>query len=203
MGLKEGGRTRILPTNAPQEKRRDDRRFSCVLTGGTHAHGIRPTFGRGSSGIFNTWFYVCCAVSIRVIRRADIAYKSRVYPAECLHARGGLRRLDQGWGVMPRHVDESKELNMLKAALERDTQNRPFEKSIKQFGEIVMAEPALLAKLEETRDANSFIATYCKLASETGIHFTPDDMRIVAQEQKQGSNWVIPKAVLNIVRERF
>ncbi len=92
---------------------------------------------------------------------------------------------------------------MLKAALERDTQNRPFERSIKQFGEIVMAEPALLAKLEETRDANSFIATYCKLASEKGIHFTPDDMRTVVQEQKQGSNWVIPKAVLNIVRERF
>ena len=92
---------------------------------------------------------------------------------------------------------------MLKAALDRDTQNRPFERSIKQFGEIVMAEPALLAKLEETRDANSFIATYCKLASEKGIHFTPDDMRIVVQEQKQGSNWVIPKAVLNIVRERL
>lgn len=92
---------------------------------------------------------------------------------------------------------------MLKAALERDTQNRPFEKSIKQFGEIVMAEPALLAKLEETRDADSFIATYCKLAAERDIHFSPSDMRIAVQEQKQGSNWVIPKPVLNIVREIF
>lgn len=92
---------------------------------------------------------------------------------------------------------------MLKAVLERDMQNRPFEKTIKQFGEIVMSDPALLAKLEETSDAESFIATYCKLAAEKGIHFTPDDMRIVVQEQKHGSNWVIPKVVLNIVRERF
>lgn len=92
---------------------------------------------------------------------------------------------------------------MLKTAFERDSQNRPFEKSIKQFGEIVMSEPVLLAKLEETRDANSFFAAYCKMASEKDIHFTPDDMRIVVQEQKQGSNWVIPRAVLNILRERF
>jgi pectin methylesterase-like acyl-CoA thioesterase len=92
---------------------------------------------------------------------------------------------------------------MLKAALERDTHNRPFEKTIKQFGEIVMSEPELMAKLERTYDANSFIATYCSLASERGIHFTADDMRIVVQEQKQGKDWVIPKAVLNLVRERF
>ncbi len=91
---------------------------------------------------------------------------------------------------------------MLKAALERDSQNRPFEKSIKQFGEIVMNDPTLLAKLEETRDADTFIAAYCKMAADKGIYFKPDDMRIVIQEQKQGSNWVIPKVVLNIVRER-
>ncbi len=92
---------------------------------------------------------------------------------------------------------------MLKAALERDTERRPFEKPIKQFGEVVMAEPELLAKLDEARDADGFIAMYCKLAADRGIHFTPDDLRIVVQEQKHGSNWVIPKAVLNIVREIF
>jgi hypothetical protein len=92
---------------------------------------------------------------------------------------------------------------MLKAALERDTENRPFEKPIKQFGELVMAEPELLAKLDKARDADDFIAMYCKLAAERGIHFTPDDLRIVVQEQKHGSNWVIPKAVLNLVREIF
>ena len=92
---------------------------------------------------------------------------------------------------------------MLKAAEERDSMNRPFEKEIKKFGEIVMSSPELLAKLEETSDAESFITTYCKLAAEEGINFTPSDMRIVVQEQKQGSNWVIPKVVLNIVRERF
>jgi len=92
---------------------------------------------------------------------------------------------------------------MLKAALDRDIQNRPFEKSIKQFGEIVMSEPALLAKLDETRDADSFIAAYCKLAAERGIHFTNDNMKVAVQEQKQGSNWILPKAVLSMVRERF
>ena len=92
---------------------------------------------------------------------------------------------------------------MLKTAMERDNKNRPFEKTIKQFGEIVMTDPTLLAKLEETRDAESFISAYCKLAAERGIHFRPDEMRIVVQEQKQGSNWIIPKVVLNIFRERF
>lgn len=92
---------------------------------------------------------------------------------------------------------------MLKAAMERDSKSRPFEKTIKQFGEIVMTDPTLLAKLEETRDAESFISTYCRLAADRGIYFGPDDLRIVVQEQKHGSNWVIPKVVLNIVRERF
>jgi hypothetical protein len=92
---------------------------------------------------------------------------------------------------------------MLKAALERDAQDRPFEKPIKQFGEIVMSDPALLAKLDETRDADSFITAYCKLAAERGIHFTTENMKVAVQEQKQGSNWILPKVVLNMVRERF
>lgn len=92
---------------------------------------------------------------------------------------------------------------MLKAALERDTLNRPFEKSMRQFGEIVMHEPKLLEKLDATRDAEDFITTYCNLAAEIGIYFTPDDLRIVVQEQKNGSNWIIPKVVTNMVRERF
>ena len=92
---------------------------------------------------------------------------------------------------------------MLKAALERDALNRPFEKSMRQFGEIVMHDPKLLEKLEATSDAESFISTYCHLAAAMGIHFTPDDLRIVVQEQKNGSNWIIPKVVTNMVRERF
>lgn len=92
---------------------------------------------------------------------------------------------------------------MIESALMRDTHSRSFEVEIKKFGEIVMSEPSLMAKLEETTDPHSFITTYIKLAAERGIHFTVADMKIVVQEQKHGSNWVLPKAVLNIVRERF
>jgi len=92
---------------------------------------------------------------------------------------------------------------MIESALIRDTQRLPFEVEIKKFGEIVMSEPGLITKLEDTTDPKSFISTYIKLAAERGIHFTADDMKIVLQEQKHGSNWVLPKAVLSIVRERF
>lgn len=92
---------------------------------------------------------------------------------------------------------------MLQAALARDAQSRPFEKSIKQFGEVVLNEPALLAKLDESPDKESFITLYRQLASERGIHFSRDELLVVVQEQKQGSNWVIPKAVLRLIAERF
>lgn len=92
---------------------------------------------------------------------------------------------------------------MLKAALERDTLSRPFEKEIKKFGELVLSEPEILTQLEKTSDSESFISTYCQLAANKDIHFTPAELRIVVQEQKQGSNWVIPKVVLSLIRERF
>lgn len=92
---------------------------------------------------------------------------------------------------------------MLDAALERDTNNRLFEKEVRKFGEIIKGNDALLAKLEETSDANSFIATYIDMAAQEGIHFTVDDMKIVVQEQKTGHDWLIPKVVLMMVRERF
>lgn len=92
---------------------------------------------------------------------------------------------------------------MIESALARDTHSRAFEVEIKKFGEIVMSEPRYMAMLEETTDPNSFISTYIKLAAEKGIYFTAADMKIVVQEQKHGTNWVLPKAVLNIVRERF
>lgn len=92
---------------------------------------------------------------------------------------------------------------MLQAALERDAQSRPFEQSIKQFGELVLNDPALLARLDESPDKESFIQLYRKLADEQGIRFTREELLIVVQEQKQGSNWVIPKAVLRLIAERF
>ena len=90
---------------------------------------------------------------------------------------------------------------MIESAKERDATNRTFEKEVRKFGEIVLKDPTIIQKLELSKDADSFIETYCRLAAEKGIHFTRDDMRIVVQEQKTGSDWLIPKAVLQLARE--
>lgn len=92
---------------------------------------------------------------------------------------------------------------MLDSALERDANNRAFEKEVRKFGEILKNDDALLARLEATSDAASFIAAYVSMAAQKGIYFTADDMKIVVQEQKTGHDWLIPKVVLMMVRERF
>lgn len=92
---------------------------------------------------------------------------------------------------------------MLQAAQERDAQARPFEKNIKRFGEAVMADPGLLQKLDNTPDKETFIQMYRDLAAGSGIHFSRDELLIAVQEQKQGSNWVIPKVVLRMIADRF
>lgn len=92
---------------------------------------------------------------------------------------------------------------MIDSALARDTNNRSFEKEIRKFGEILKDDKALLASLEATSDADSFISSYISMAAQKGIHFTANDMKIVVQEQKTGHDWLIPKVVLMMVRERF
>ena len=92
---------------------------------------------------------------------------------------------------------------MIDSALARDTNSRSFEKEVRKFGEILKDDNALLAKLEATSDADSFISTYISMAAQKGINFTADDMKIVVQEQKTGHDWLIPKVVLMMVRERF
>jgi hypothetical protein len=94
-------------------------------------------------------------------------------------------------------------VEMLESASKRDAHARAFEVEVRKFGEIVMNDPSIIEKLDATSDAHSFITTYVNLAAEKGIHFTAENMKIVVQEQKTGSNWLIPKAVLSIVRERF
>ncbi|MCB1801252.1 MAG: hypothetical protein KDI82_06155 [Gammaproteobacteria bacterium] len=92
---------------------------------------------------------------------------------------------------------------MLESALERDLKARPFEKTIRQFGEILKDDRTLLDKLDQTPDKDSFIDLYVALGAEQGCEFSRDDLLIVVQEQKQGSNWVIPKPVLRLIAERF
>ena len=92
---------------------------------------------------------------------------------------------------------------MLESALERDLKARPFEKAIRQFGEILKEDHSLIDRLDETPDKQSFIDLYIALAAEHGCKFSEDDLLIAVQEQKQGSNWVIPKPVLRLIAERF
>lgn len=92
---------------------------------------------------------------------------------------------------------------MLESALERDLEARPFEKVIRQFGEIVKSDSSLYDKLDATPDKDSFIDLYVTLGTEQGCVFSRDDLLVVVQEQKQGRNWVIPKPVLRLIAERF
>lgn len=93
--------------------------------------------------------------------------------------------------------------NMLEKAMQRDIESRPFEKEMKKFGEILLKEPNLLDELDKTPDKTAFIDLYCKLARDRGISFSKDDLLIAVQEQKHGKNWILPKPVLMMVREKF
>lgn len=92
---------------------------------------------------------------------------------------------------------------MLESALERDHKARPFEKTIRQLGEKIKEDEAFYERLSQTPDKDSFIDLYVTLGAENGLTFTRDELLIVVQEQKQGSDWVIPKKVLRLIAERF
>lgn len=92
---------------------------------------------------------------------------------------------------------------MLKTALERDMEARPYERQIRALGEVLNESPELLEKLDETPDRDSFIDAYLEMAEKHGYHFTRDELLVAVQEQKMGKNWVLPKAVLMMIRDRF
>ena len=92
---------------------------------------------------------------------------------------------------------------MLDSALERDQKARPFEKTIRELGELIKDDQTMYDRLSQTPDKESFIDAYVALGAENGLMFGRDDLLIVVQEQKQGSDWVIPKKVLRLIAERF
>jgi hypothetical protein len=92
---------------------------------------------------------------------------------------------------------------MLESALERYQNARPFEKVIREFGEKVNQDPAIIDRLDQTPDKDSFTDLYVALGAEHGCAFSRADRLVAVQEQKQGSNRVIPKAVLRLIAERF
>lgn len=92
---------------------------------------------------------------------------------------------------------------MLEKALQRDAQARPFEREMKAFGEILLNDQGLMERLDTTPDKKAFIDMYLALAKERGIHFSREDLMIAVQEQKQGSDWIIPKKVIRMIADRF
>ncbi|WP_018174268.1 MULTISPECIES: hypothetical protein [unclassified Thioalkalivibrio] len=92
---------------------------------------------------------------------------------------------------------------MLQSALERDLEARPYERPIREFGEIVAKDSDMLTQLDECPDQDSFIEKYLSMAKKHGKEFTRDQLLVAVQEQKMGSNWIIPKSVLMMVRDRF
>lgn len=92
---------------------------------------------------------------------------------------------------------------MLEKAQQRDAENREFEREIKKFGEIVLADANLMSQLDQTPDKGAFIDRYIALAKSKGIVFTKSDLEIAVQEQKQGQDWIIPRQVLRMIADRF
>jgi hypothetical protein len=92
---------------------------------------------------------------------------------------------------------------MLESAAEKYQKERPFEKTIRQLGEIIKDDPAMFDRLDKTPDKESFMDAYVTLGAEKGLHFSKEDLLVAVQEQKQGKDWVIPKKVLRLIAERF
>jgi hypothetical protein len=92
---------------------------------------------------------------------------------------------------------------MLKSAQEEYQKARPFERVMRQFGEVLKEDEAMFDELKETPDKDSFIDLYLKLAAERGFNFSRDELMVAVQEQKQGKDWIIPIKVQRLVRDRF
>lgn len=92
---------------------------------------------------------------------------------------------------------------MLKSAADEYEKARPYEKTIRQFGEILKNDNELYQKLEETPDKESFIEMYLNMAAEQGFNFSRDELMVAVHEQKHGQDWVIPSKVQRLIRDRF
>lgn len=92
---------------------------------------------------------------------------------------------------------------MLESVRHDITQERSFEDAIRAFGETVVQDRAIQGKLNgaidkgESRD--QWIALYVALAREKGFSFTPAQMLVAMQEQKQGKDKIIPSLVQKMI----
>lgn len=89
---------------------------------------------------------------------------------------------------------------MLETVRKEVMQERAFEKEMRKFGELVIDDPGIQEQLRAINDRDVFISTYVRLAAEKGFRFTEEQMRVAVQEQKQGSDWILPRVVQSMLR---
>lgn len=88
---------------------------------------------------------------------------------------------------------------MLESVRQVTSQEREFEQSIRKFGEVLLGDMAIQAKLTAAIDnglsRDDWVALYVSLASDNGQKFTTEQMKIAMQEQKQGKDKILPSIV--------
>lgn len=89
---------------------------------------------------------------------------------------------------------------MLETVRQSVAQERAYESVMREFGELVERDPTIQSRLDAVSDKDGLAELYVQIGSENGFHFTADQVRIVMQEQKQGSNWILPRCVQVIMR---
>lgn len=88
---------------------------------------------------------------------------------------------------------------MLESVRAESLQERVFEQIIRKFGDVVVKDREIQSKLNAAIDSgmskDEWIKLYVSLAKTKGFDFTPEQMKIAMQEQKQGKDKVLPSMV--------
>lgn len=88
---------------------------------------------------------------------------------------------------------------MLESVRAESLQERSFEQIIRKFGDAVVKDREIQSKLNAAIDSgmskDEWIKLYVNLAQSKGFYFTPEQMKIAMQEQKQGKDKVLPSMV--------
>jgi hypothetical protein len=89
---------------------------------------------------------------------------------------------------------------MLESVRQIVENERSYEGVMRTFGEILQEDPELQARLDQVVDKDEFARLYVELGTQKGYEFSLDQMLTVMQEQRQGSNWVLPRCAQIIMR---
>lgn len=89
---------------------------------------------------------------------------------------------------------------MLESVRQTVENERSYEGVMRAFGEVLQEDPELQTRLDQVVDKDEFARLYVDLGAQKGYDFTLDQVLTVIQEQKQGSNWVLPRYAQTVMR---